>query len=69
MRAIVTAATAGLLAGCTSTFELEPQLTVSPYYAVYQLRGDVALQSSPVSGDPPQDNPPRQLSEFGQEHQ
>ncbi|MCA8973893.1 MAG: hypothetical protein KDC98_04190 [Planctomycetes bacterium] len=67
MRVLATAAVC-LLPGCTSTLLLEPVLTVSPYYVSYQLRGDVALQTEPEGGGPLQDNPPRQLSEFGQEH-
>ncbi len=55
-----------LLAGCTSTVLAEPQLLVSPYLAVYQLRGAMSMQSTPV--DPIQDNPKQSLRTFGQDH-
>lgn len=42
-------------------------MLVSPYLALYQLRGEVSLES-PVPGGPPQDNPPQDLRIFGQDH-
>lgn len=66
MRTSVLAA-AACLAGCSSTTMAEPRLLVSPYLAVYQLRGDVALQSEPAPGIV-QDNPSAQLRTFGQDH-
>ena len=45
----------------------EPQLLVSPYLAVYQLRGDISLQSEPSPGVI-QDNAPTSMRTFGQDH-
>lgn len=45
----------------------EPQLHVSPYLAVYQLRGKVSMQSEPTPGTI-QDNPRQTLRTFGQDH-
>lgn len=57
----------GLLSGCTSTFN-EPAVSVSPYYAVYQLRGKTSMQSAPTTpGGPLQDNPAQRLQVFGQD--
>jgi hypothetical protein len=42
-------------------------MLVAPYLALYQIRGQVALDS-PVSGGPPQENPPQDLRLFGQDH-
>ena len=55
-------AAALVLASCDSfPVMVEPRLQVSPYLAVYRLRGDVAMQSNPG----PQDNAPQDLSNFG----
>lgn len=67
MRAIVLAAAAPFLTGCTATLLYEPQVLVSPYLTVYRLSGDVAMQSDPGGGAPIQDNSPQNLRLFGQE--
>lgn len=64
MRAFAVIAGAGLLAGCTSVFA-EPRITLSPYYAVYQLRGDATVQTDPGGGAPLQNNPRQDLGLFG----
>ncbi len=57
-----------LLAACSTTTFAEPRILVSPYLALYQLRGDVGMQSQPVPGGPLQDNAPQPLRTFGQDH-
>lgn len=56
------------MAGCTSTMQVEPELRVSPYLAVYELRGDVGMQSLDA-GSPPalQNNPQQPMRRFGQD--
>jgi len=66
-----TAATAGLLclcSSCTSLTMAEPQILVSPYLAVYQLRGELGMQSQPVPNGPLQENAPQSARTLGQEH-
>jgi hypothetical protein len=65
-----TAAIAGLLClgSCTSLTMAEPEILVSPYLAVYQLRGDVGMQSQPTPGGPLQENAPQTMRTFGQDH-
>jgi hypothetical protein len=59
---------ASLLSGCSPILLAEPQILVSPYLAVYQLRGDTSLQSPGANpGDPPQDNAPVPMRTFGQD--
>jgi hypothetical protein len=67
MRAIVLALACPLLSGCTATLLYEPRILVSPYLAVYQLRGDIGLQSDPGGGAPPVDNAPQTMRTFGQD--
>lgn len=62
--AIVTAAAILLCSACTATFE-DPKLHVSPYYAVYRLRGDATVQTDPGGGAPVQNNPRQSLAAFG----
>jgi hypothetical protein len=59
---------AALLASCSTTTLAEPRILVSPYLALYQLRGDVGVQSQPIPSGPLQDNPPQSLRTFGQDH-
>jgi len=68
MRALVAVLTASLLSSCTATLLFEPQVLVSPYLALYQLRGTVGVQSDPGGGSPLQDNAAQPLRTFGQEH-
>jgi hypothetical protein len=51
-----------LCSACTSTTMVEPMFLVSPYMAVYRMRGDVEVQS----GSPPANNPPQDMNQFGQ---
>lgn len=64
-----TAATLGLLGlgSCTSLTMAEPRVLVSPYLAVYQLRGDVGMQSQPVANGPLQENATQPARTFGQD--
>lgn len=58
----------GLCSGCTSTVLAEPSILVSPYLAVYQLRGKTSMQSPGANpGDPPQDNALQRMQTFGQD--
>lgn len=58
----------GLCSGCTSTVLAEPSILVSPYLAVYQLRGKTRMQSPGANpGDPPQDNDLQRMQTFGQD--
>jgi hypothetical protein len=66
MRTLVAVVAACFLTACSSTLA-EPRLLVSPYYALYQLRGEVGMQSAPGAG-PVQDNAPRTLRAFGHDH-
>jgi hypothetical protein len=68
MRAIAVPACAFVAAACSSTTFAEPRILVSPYLALYRLRGDVAVQSQPVPAGPLQDNPAQDLRTFGQTH-
>ena len=54
------------LTACSST-TIEPRILVSPYLAMYQMRGDVSMQSEPTPGVP-QDNPAQTMEDFGQAH-
>jgi hypothetical protein len=67
MRTLVALSATALLAGCTSTVFAQPVVHVSPYLAVYQVRGDVALQSEPVPGAGLQDNAAQTMRTFGQD--
>lgn len=53
-----------LSSACTATFA-DPKLYLSPYYAVYRLRGDATVQTDPGGGAPRQNNPRQPLSTFG----
>lgn len=66
MRTLALAVAVCVVAGCTTTMA-EPRLLVSPYVAVYRLRGDIAMQSEPTPGAV-QDNAAVDLREFGQQH-
>ncbi len=44
----------------------DPRVNVSPYFAHYRLRGDVAMQNNPGSG--PENNSPQSLEAMGQGH-
>lgn len=55
------------LAACESfPVPTDPRVHVSPYYAHYRLRGDVAMQSNPGTG--PEDNAAQSLDALGQGH-
>ncbi|MBL9077331.1 MAG: hypothetical protein JNL08_07505 [Planctomycetes bacterium] len=55
------------LCSCTSLTMAEPQIHVSPYLAVYQLRGTSSVQSEPSPGLV-QDNRSQPMRTFGQDH-
>ena len=57
-----------LFAGCTSATFAEPRILVSPYLALYQLRGDVALQAFAAGPAFPVDRTPQTMRTFGQDH-
>lgn len=57
-----------LCSACSATVLAEPRILVSPYLALYQVRGDIGLQSQPVPGGPLQDNAPQPMRNFGQDH-
>lgn len=67
MRTLALVGALCLLPACTSTVMAEPRLLVSPYLAVYQLRGEVGVQSEPTPGTL-QDNAPQTMRTFGQDH-
>ena len=58
---------AATLAGCTSTVLTEPIVQVSPYLALYQLRGDTKMQSAGAQPSQVVDNAPVPLRTFGQD--
>jgi hypothetical protein len=68
MRAPIAPAAAALLAACSTTTLAEPRILVSPYLTLYQLRGDIGMQSQPLAGNPLQDNAAQSLRSFGQDH-
>jgi hypothetical protein len=68
MRALAAVTVATLLSACSSTTFAEPRILVSPYLALYQLRGDVGVQSEPVPNGPLQDNPAQSMRTLGQDH-
>lgn len=63
MRNLAILGAAALAGACTSTFA-EPRLLVSPYFTVYRLHGDVAMQSAPTPGAL-QDNVAQPTRAFG----
>jgi hypothetical protein len=67
MRTLAVLFATSVFSGCSSITMAEPRMLVSPYLALYQIRGQVALDS-PVAGGPPQANPPQDLRLFGQDH-
>ena len=70
MRTLVVLLAATLLSGCTSTVLAEPAIHVSPYLAVYQLRGKTKMQSfvDPANPSAVKDNPYQKMRTFGQDH-
>jgi len=59
-------AAVAVLAACGLPKTVSPRLVVSPYYAAYQLRGKLGMQSPSASG--PVDNNPQTLRNLGQDH-
>jgi hypothetical protein len=53
------------LAGCSTRTFAEPQVFVSPYMAVYQLRGDTKMESQPGGTGPIVGNRSQTLEDFG----
>lgn len=68
MRSLVVLPFVALLGACTSIVFAEPRILVSPYLAIYQLRGEVGVQSAPTAGAPNQDNAPQTMRTLGQDH-
>ena len=70
MRTLVVLLAATFLSGCTSTVLAEPAIHVSPYLAVYQLRGKTKMQSfvDPMNPGTVQNNPYQKMRTFGQGH-
>jgi len=58
---------AAMLASCTSTVLTEPIVHVSPYLALYQLRGETEMQSAGAQPNQVVDNAPVPLRTFGQD--
>lgn len=67
MRTLVVLLAATLFTGCTSTVLAEPAIHVSPYLALYQLRGNTKMQSEGVNPTDIVNNPQQKLSSFGQD--
>lgn len=69
MRTLVVLLAATLLSGCTSTVLAEPVVHVSPYMALYQLRGKTSIESfqDPMTPGPVQSNSTQLLRQFGQD--
>ena len=59
-------AAVAVLAACGLPKTVSPRLVVSPYYAAYQMRGRLGMQSD--SGSGPVDNNPQSLRNLGQDH-
>lgn len=68
MRTIVVLLSATLLSGCTATLA-EPAVQVSPYLAIYQLRGKSKMQSfvDPMAPGAVQNNTFQKMGQFGQD--
>ena len=69
MRTFVVLLAITLLSGCSSTVLAEPDIHVSPYLAVYQLRGKSKMQSfvDPATQGAVKDNAYQQMRTFGQD--
>ena len=68
MRLLAALFVASLSGACASPTFAEPRILVSPYLALYQLRGDIGMQSQPVPAGPLQDNAAQTMRTFGQDH-
>jgi hypothetical protein len=67
MRQLVVLLAAAAFTGCTSTVLTEPVIHVSPYLALYQLRGDTKMQSQGTLPSDIVNNPRQPLRRFGQD--
>lgn len=67
MRTLVVLLAATLFSGCTSTVLAEPAIYVSPYLALYQLRGKTKMQSAGVNPSELVNNPQQKMRSFGQD--
>jgi hypothetical protein len=69
MRTLVVPLMATLLSGCTFAALAEPSVHVSPYLALYQLRGKTSVDSfaDPNSPTTIQSNAPQAMRNFGQD--
>ncbi len=67
MRTLVVLLAATLFSGCTSAVMAEPTIHVSPYLALYQLRGKTKMQSAGTTPGQLANNPQQELRQFGQD--
>lgn len=67
MRTLAVLLAATLLSGCSSTVMMEPGIYVSPYLALYQLRGNTKMQSEGTIPSEIVNNPRQPLRSFGQD--
>jgi hypothetical protein len=67
MRTLVVLLAATLFSGCASTVLAEPAVHVSPYLALYQLRGKTKMQSEGLLPPGIVNNPQQELRSFGQD--
>ena len=67
MRTLVVLMAATLFTGCTSTVLMDPAIYVSPYLALYQLRGNTKMQSEGATPSEIVNNPRQPLRSFGQD--
>ncbi|MFT4513895.1 MAG: hypothetical protein ACI89X_002264 [Planctomycetota bacterium] len=67
MRTLVVLLAATLFSGCSSTVLAEPAIHVSPYLALYQLRGKTKMQSVGAMPSEIVSNPQQKLRSFGQD--
>ena len=69
MRLLPVLCAVAILPACASSTLDDPRIRVSPYLAVYQLRGKMSMQSPGQNpGDPPVDQPKQDMRSFGQDH-
>jgi len=67
MRQLAVLVAAATFGGCTSTVLTEPVIHVSPYLAIYQLRGDTKMQSQGALPSDIVNNPRQPMRTFGQD--
>lgn len=65
MRGLLLVPVGALFAACSTPSLREPQILVTPYMAVYQLRGDTKMESQPGGTGPIVANDSQDLGRFG----